>query len=268
MTDTMSFLDEDFDEVTDVNDPRAEWAGMLEAYNLKINQVLELDALTEPEASGRKKLNDLINDEANADVVRQARALIASVNESDETERLILAAVLLSEGTSVFRPIRDAFVKENSKEVEQLPKEQLDAIAARRDKLIGAVTGLRVTLKAMIDNEEMFESIRKPPRKKSAATTGGKRIKGEFFFTVNNEPFNVTPEGHQSCKASELAKALGVKTGSISALLEQKGLNPGELPEAWQVEINGKTILAERNTDAVDTPDEDEDENTEDESED
>lgn len=258
MTDTLDFIN---DEITDVNDPTAEWAEILQAYNTRIRQIEDLDALTEPEAGGRKKLNDLIADEANAEIVRQAREVIASVNEADEHERLILAAVLLSEGSQVFRPIRDKFVKDNSKEVEQLPQDQLDAIAARRDKLVGAVTGLRVTLKAMIDNETMFESVRKPPRKKSNNPATGKRIKGEFFFTVGGEKFNVKDGVHQSSKASELAKSLEVKTGTISSLLEQKGLNPGELPDAWELDINGKHVLAERNQDAIDTPDDDDDEN-------
>lgn len=257
MTDTLDFTN-DF-EVTDVNDPNAEWAGILAAYNKRIDQILDLDALTEPEAGGRKKLNDLINDPANESVVKQARELIASVLDSEDNERLILAAVLLSEGSSAFRPIRDKFVKDNSKEVEQLPAEQLAQIASRRDKLVGAVTGLRVTLKAMIDNDEMFESLRKPPRKKSATSATGKRIKGEFFFTVGNEKWNIKDGVHTSAKASELAKALDVKTGTISALLEQKNLNPGELPDAWELDINGKHVLAERNPDALDTPDDDED---------
>ncbi len=259
MTDTMENV---VDEITDVNDPTAEWSDLLTIYRTKIAQITELDALTEPEAGGRKALNDFLALDSNAEFVKQARQLIAAVNEAEETERLVLAAVLLSEGGPIFRPVRDKFVTENSKQTQKLPESEVAAIQAKREKIQKAATGLRDTLRAMIDDDEgLFKQVPQLPRKKSTSPATGKRIKGEFFFTVDGEPLRNEKNEHVSMKGSELAAALKVKTGSISALLEQQGLKPGDLPEAWEVTVNGKRVLAEVNPEKADAEDENDDSN-------
>lgn len=249
------------DMAVDIHDPEAEWAPVLALYSKRIAEIEDLDAQTEPTASGRKKLNDMLNSEQNAQVVMQARQIISTVQESDEDERLVLAAVLLQEGGPIFKTLRDKFVTENSTQGEKLSEEEIARIAAERDKKQRAATGLRETLRAMLDDEEAEKQIPKLPRKKSTGAPTGKRIKGEWFFTVGGERFNVENGNHVSAKASALAKELGVKTGTISDLLVQQQLDPGALPDAWQVDVAGKRVLAERNADAADSPDDDDDEN-------
>lgn len=224
---------------------------ILDMFHTHLNIVQELDEKTEPGASGRKALNELVATDHNA--VYTARSFVQAVLDADEGDREVMAQILLREGSKVFKGIVDAYVDANSSETVELSEDEKNAIAVQREAALQAARGLQSALKAMLPEDE-FNRIPNLPRKK---TMGGKRIKGYFSYTIDG-----VDAGHLSNK--ELAGRVGAKgTALVSAALEQAGLDPSALPDVWSLSYKNHSVMAERVPEPADAPvesDEDEDE--------
>lgn len=243
----------------DVMDPGAPWAGILNIYLAERNKIMDLQAQIEPGASGRKALSELV--EQNPDVAESAREIIKHIQNEDTEARSVLAAVFIGEGLAILREIQKQFITAHTNELEELDPEVKADIEAQIEKGLNAARGLLQAVIGYIDNEEASAEVPKLPRKRGGTRTVGKRIKGVWNLSIKNAD-GVT-EKHTAKKAKDLGQLVDMKVGEISAKMEAAGLKPGELPEYWTLELNGRNVEAYLNAEVEDTPEGETDEEEE-----
>ena len=238
---------------------------MVDIYVESVDRIHELDSsLGNTQATGRQVLNKLMDE--NKDVVAEAhRALQVITLEDDETRQLIFARVFATEGFKIASNIVNAFVTANSPEVDesQISDEKRTAILTERSakqKLAKQMFGtLEMLLKTMGQEAQLAELPACPEGIKGAFGKRGemgRKIVGNFFYTVNGEEL---PEVKTPAAA---AKAAGVKTSELR-LAVQNAYAEGT-PDAWEVVVGKSTISATRIDDEGDDNDfDDEDESAE-----